>query len=149
MDRFFDKIDMRGDDECWPWTAGTDGHGYGRFYVEGRSAVYAHRFAWELLVHVPADASVHVLHSCDNPPCCNPAHLREGSPGDNSKDRVDRNRQARGESIGTSKLTEADVLEIRQRWEWDDVTQRDLAAQFGVYPGHISRIVNRERWGHV
>lgn len=90
--RFWLKIDKRSQNECWPWLAGTDsGDGYGRAY-DGYRTRQAHALAWELANGQKIPNGLGALHSCDNPPCCNPAHLRPGTEAENTNDRVIRNR---------------------------------------------------------
>ena len=69
---------------CVEWTGHVDRKGYGRVSIEGRQ-VFAHRVAWEL-AHGPIPDGLCVLHHCDNPPCCNPAHLFLGTIRDNNLD---------------------------------------------------------------
>lgn len=89
---FWARVDQSGDDDCWPWTAGTDRKGYGVLGYQGKTH-RAHRLALILSgTEVPAGACV--LHSCDNPPCCNPAHLRVGTNYENILDRSERGRFA-------------------------------------------------------
>jgi hypothetical protein len=92
-ERFWAKVERRGADECWPWTKGTDRQGYGRFQV-GKRSEKAHRQAWSL-AHptVELHSSDHICHRCDNPPCCNPAHLYRGNHAANMRDMVARGRQ--------------------------------------------------------
>lgn len=96
-DRFWAKVDMRGPDECWLWTASrfTDRYGYGKFNAGTRqdetNVVYAHRFAYALM-HGPIPDGMQVLHSCDAPPCVNPQHLRLGTPRENTDDKMRRGR---------------------------------------------------------
>ena len=143
---------------CWIYTRGTDRHGYGRFGV-GRVVILAHRFAYAARRRwreVPA--GLQVLHRCDNPPCCNPAHLFLGTPGDNMADKVAKGRQAkgatsgahskpdrrpRGELHGNAVLSDADVATIRRLYRGRDAgpTQDDLAVQFGVSRAAINDIV--------
>lgn len=73
-------------------------------------------------------------------------NLEYGTPTENNADKVRHGTLLRGEDVGTSKLDEAAVRAIR---EARGVKQRDLAARFGCRQGHISRIVNRQRWRHV
>ena len=85
-ERLSDKIDKSGGaDACWPFT-GAIIHvfGYGKLSYEGKQ-VYAHRLAWEL-AHGAIPAGRFVCHRCDNPPCCNPAHLFLGTSADNQRD---------------------------------------------------------------
>ena len=145
-DKFWSRVKIGGQDECWPWIAGLRSFGYGCVSVEGQSTG-SHRAAW-FYTHgyLP---TLHILHSCDNPPCCNPNHLREGTPRDNSDDMLTRGRQAKGESNGQSVLTTSQVLEIRRRYANGGVSHRNLAGAFGVSKTTIHLIVHREIWTHI
>ena len=74
-ERFWGNVDRTTTPEgCWLWSAGRDKGGYGQIRVNGR-AHYTHRIAW-ILIHGPIPVSfLVVMHTCDNRPCCNPAHL--------------------------------------------------------------------------
>jgi hypothetical protein len=82
-DRFWEKADTSG--ECWEWTAGKFNTGYGQFSVDGAPQL-AHRFSYEMHYGKISDG-LHVLHTCDNPPCVNPEHLWLGTQADNNEDR--------------------------------------------------------------
>lgn len=84
---FWEQVDKTGD--CWPWTRSTDSRGYGSLGRNGKTA-RAHVVAYELYNGAPA--ANHVLHSCDNPPCCNPAHLRDGTHAENMREAKERGR---------------------------------------------------------
>jgi hypothetical protein len=107
----------------------------------------AHRVAWEL-THGPAAPELFVCHKCDNPPCCNPAHLFLGSPADNVVDMVrkGRNNALRGEQHKRAKLCRADVAEIRALYATGQYTQRQLGDAFGVSNGQVSSVVRGEAW---
>jgi hypothetical protein len=84
-DRFWTKVDKRGDDECWEWLAGKNEAGYGCFDIEGRHGK-AHRVAWELAHGRPFPDGMLACHSCDNPSCVNPNHIWPGTHADNNRD---------------------------------------------------------------
>ena len=96
-ERFWERVDRRSIDECWPWTGGVDGHGYGQFSLPPQRMAKAHRFAYELLVGpIPEGLGLdHTCHNedrgCDGGPtcphrrCCNPAHLEPADTATNSR----------------------------------------------------------------
>ena len=88
-EKFWSRVKRGEASECWVWTGSTNGHGYGRLNVRGKW-LGAHRVAFELANGKAPEQCV--LHSCDNPPCCNPAHLREGTLADNVQDMFARGR---------------------------------------------------------
>jgi hypothetical protein len=141
------KLDKSGD--CWTWQGATNHGGYGCIGRggQGGETLLAHRAMWEL-VHGPVPASLHVLHSCDNPPCCNPDHLHLGTPADNARERTARGRNPlnRGEDGSAAKLTESKVLHIRTKYATTNTSYAKLARQFHVSKACIGRIVRRETW---
>jgi hypothetical protein len=147
-ERFWSKVDRSGD--CWVWTA-VRVHGYGRFTINGQArSVLAHRVAWKLS-QGPIPEGLHVCHRCDNPPCCNPAHLFLGTDADNLRDcrNKGRSRPRRGEQHRDAKLTEQIVQEIRRRYAVERVTHRVLAAAYRVSHRSIGYLINRQTWAHV
>lgn len=91
----WDRVDVSGEDDCWEWQGNRSTSGYGRFTARKVEGVFAHRVMWEIANHRQIPAGFYVLHSCDNPPCCNPAHLRIGTPADNMRDKLERGRDPR------------------------------------------------------
>lgn len=90
---FWTKVDRSdGPDACWPILGFRDKDGYGQARLNGRK-YRAHRLAWELAFG-PIPGWTQVLHHCDNPPCCNPAHLFLGTQSDNRWDCVTKGRDA-------------------------------------------------------
>lgn len=139
--RFWAKVDVRRVGECWEWTAARNEHGYGVFRLPlERRNMKAHRMAWWIAQGVRLDESVKLLHSCDNPPCVNPAHLRTGTQAENVHDMVSRGRQ-RG--IRHSVLTAEDVTAILAARAFE--TQTQIAERFGISPSYISMIANGQR----
>lgn len=148
-DRFWEKVDRRGPDDCWLWTKATNEHGYGVMRPAGKRSgptVKAHRVSL-MLAGVGIDGLV-IRHSCDNPPCVNPAHLSVGTKAENSADMVARGRSARGSRSGASKLAERQVVEIRARCGAGEL-HRVVAADYGVSRITITNVVNRKTWRHV
>ncbi len=83
-EHFWRRVRRGKPDECWPWQRAKSPQGYGSLWQSG-TTVEAHRVAYEL-ARGPIPDGMIVLHSCDNPSCCNPAHLRLGTYKDNSED---------------------------------------------------------------
>jgi hypothetical protein len=92
-ERFWSKVDKSaGPEACWPWMGGMSGR-YGKYYPAGRhSGELAHRYALMVATGPPQPEAPHALHSCDNPPCCNPAHLHWGTHQQNMQEAADRGR---------------------------------------------------------
>lgn len=88
-----DRIDRSGGPgACWPWIGkSTHPFGYGLVRVNGKTVTAARRI-YEVEVGPIPEGQV-VRHRCDNPPCCNPAHLELGSVADNNRDTVARGRR--------------------------------------------------------
>ena len=145
-ERFWPKVAVSGPLECWLWTAATNGEGYGVF--RGRQCrTSAHRTSYEL-AHGPIPEGLIVRHSCDNPTCVNPAHLLVGTHRDNTNDKLERERQARGVGTNTARLSEAEVAEIRLRVDRGEKV-RGVARRFGIDHSNVSRIKNRKTWKHL
>lgn len=144
---FKSKITVEEPLKCWEWNAGKNSDGYGVSYVVKRPYL-AHRVAYFLAYGSFADRQ-RVCHSCDNPSCCNPKHLFLGSPADNSRDMVRKGRSTRGAKNAQTKLTAEQVLEIRQRYSVESISQRLLASQYGISCSHVFSIIARLRWQHL
>jgi hypothetical protein len=145
MERFWSKVDRRGPDECWPWLGCRDPKGYGRFKLEGRS-VPSNRVALALKLGRAVREDCDACHTCDNPACCNTEHLYEGTPQDNSNDRVVRGRSQRGEEHSQAKLTRARLAELCNLWATGEYTQDELGARFGISRSAVSMNVRGKRW---
>lgn len=143
-----EKVDRSaGAHACWPWLGHVEENGYGRFYLKGRM-MWAHRAAYILFVGpVPSGAMVRHL-VCDNPPCCNPAHLAPGSHLQNVRDSVTKLRHTFGERNGAARLTDDQVRAIKAELSAGRL-HRLIAEDHGVSRSLVSRIGRRERWSHV
>ena len=147
MDRFYAKLVPNPENGCLEWHGWADRNGYGRIKINGKG-VYTHRLAYELAVGPIGDFKV--LHKCDNPACCNPDHLFLGTLKENMQDMVKKGRNyvCSGSRHGLSKLTEAQVLEIRDKTA-QGASQASLARFYGVSAASINKIVRRRVWTHI
>jgi len=142
--RILNKCRMS-DTGCWLWTGPTNGRGYGIFYA-GNKDRSAHRISYEAFKG-PIPKGLHILHACDTPLCVNPAHLRAGTARENMIDRDTRGRRRhiRGSMIGTSKLTEADVAEIRN----SALGLKALGERYGISAKQVWSVKTGKSWTHV
>jgi hypothetical protein len=175
-ERFWRHVDKRGPDECWPWTAHRDKNGYGNSSLH-QKAFRAHRLAFYLETGTMPPPDMCVCHRCDNPPCCNPAHLFLGTNADNTRDRDQKGRTARGDRSGSrlhperlargdrsparipgarqgtkngkARLTEAQVVEIRETFARRQAGHSELGRQYGLTPQGIFSIVRGITWKHI
>lgn len=169
VERFWARVDTRTGNECWLWQGPINSplarpsQNYGKLWFWGKHW-RAHRVAW-VLTHGPIPKGLCVLHDCDTPPCCNPTHLYLGTKADNHADmkrkqrgrylsgndhhsRLHPERLARGSHNGFAKLTEADVVQIREL-SLAGLARITVAQLFSVTPTTISDIHNRKLWRHV
>lgn len=145
-----EKIDRSGGPEaCWPWTGRTNADGYGMVSVPGRQDRRIHRLVLAETLGRQLGGDEVVRHSCDNPPCCNPAHLLTGSQALNVADREARGRTASGERLPQSKLTAEKVLLIFKAAPRTVAAQYEFADTFGVSPTIIRDIMAGRRWNAV
>ena len=140
------RLDLSGGvDGCWLWRGASDQAGYGQ--VTCRQKFFgAHRLAY-LAAYGRLPRGAVIRHSCDNPSCVNPRHLKAGTQAENIRDRDARGRTARGERHGLAKLTAGDVLAIRA--EYRPGAAPALADQYGVAPSTIWSIGEGRTWTHL
>lgn len=148
-DRFWAKVNKRGKWDCWEWKASRFPDGYGQFRTNPKLPPQrASRVAWSLTFGDPG--RLHVLHRCDNPPCCNPRHLFLGTGADNSLDCRQKGRWKAGQafSLARRRLTDEQILEARARRAAGE-TYRSIGRLLGVHHTTILRLVNGTHWtGH-
>lgn len=146
LQAFWDKVDKSPHPQgCWVWTAAKDKDGYGIGYWKAK-VTKAHRISYEI-ANGRAPGKSSVLHSCDNPSCVNPSHLRLGTVLDNNVDRARKCRSFHptGEKHPMCRLTDVQIVEIRMRHAGGGETYQHLADDYGVSCTHIYRIVKRLR----
>lgn len=145
-DRFWSRVQPATDDKCWPWMRACTSAGYGQLYV-GDTAFLAHRIAY-YLAH--GSWPKVACHTCDNPICCNPKHICNGTYQLNMHHRSQRGRHntPKGEANGRSYLTEEQVRAIRSLATTGQ-SQGDIAQVVGCSQANVSQIVNRKNWSHI
>lgn len=156
------RIRFIGDDpeKCWPWQGLRDADGYGVLWAGGNNRRATHIAL--IFDGRPRPDGAQVLHSCDNPPCVNPAHLSWGTAGDNARDRAAKGRGntsagenhwtkllpetvPKGSARGGAKLTEIDVAEMRASSD----NHKTTSLKFGVSATLVSMVRARKVWKHV
>lgn len=141
------RVDTSGGPNCcWPWTKYRDRDGYGRFRFQGkvrqatRVVFYLEHGRWP---------TGFMCHRCDNPPCCNPRHLYDGSRSDNAHDFYERGTRTwippRGSAHWSSKLSASKAMDIRRRRQ-QGVSRASLCVEFGVSRATIARVINGQAW---
>ena len=161
--RFWSKVDKSGgENACWPWKASLTPKGYPQFRSNGQT-LRGHRIAYLLTYGpLPSDRPC-VCHRCDNPACCNPAHLFAGTQRENLADMTGKGREARGdyhgahirpesrargERNGHAQLTSTQVTTIREL-RHQRVPASEIAAQFGITQWTVYDIARGRRWRHL
>lgn len=155
---FWSRVDQSGGpDACWPWAGNAkylSGYGVATFDMgDGRKNYGTHRIAFFLKEGRPQSPGLHVMHACDNPVCCNPAHLSEGTRSENMRDayargRMDARKPIRGEEHHRATLTEVQVAAIR-RLKVAGAKRRDIAEALGLSLGAIDNITSGRSWRAV
>jgi hypothetical protein len=140
-DRFFEKIEFIPFHACWEWIGVRNNWGYGYFY-ENQEKITAHRWSYQRF-NGPIPASMVIMHTCDNPGCVRPEHLRLGTKKDNSQDSVKKGRAPKG-----TKRVSADVRKIIVKAFLAGIPTTKIAEMCEVTPGtvrhHVEGLVTRK-----
>ncbi len=149
--RFWSKVNVKGFDECWEWTAHRNNKGYGILGLQ-RDTFLATRVSWTIENGKIPDG-MEILHSCDNPGCVNPKHLKSGTHKENIEDMFSKGRNKkgfihRGEGHKLSKLSEKDIPIIRKLFD-EGISTHVIGKRFGVNSKTIWFIGKRIAWSHV
>ena len=147
MNEFWAKVARGAPNDCWEWVKGKDRDGYGLTRINGKQ-FRAHRLAMTLSGVLVRRGDV-VMHSCDNPSCCNPAHLSVGSQAENLAD-MNRKGRARGGSFAGernnfARLVASDVRSIRT----DGRKYADIADSNRISISTVAAIKNNRIWKHI
>lgn len=146
-DRFYDLVQTGEQNECWPFMGSKDEGGYGYFRYGAAGINKAHRMAaW--LAGRNIEGLV-VLHSCDNPPCCNPAHLSTGTHADNEADKDRKGRRPDGERHHATILKDFEVQNFWNQYRAGHRDMDDWSKALGVSKGVLSNIVNGWAWRRI
>lgn len=141
VDRFWIRVAKT--DHCWYWMGGRVPSGYGTFY-----GTYAHRFSYEL-AHGTIPDGHEVCHTCDVPSCVRPEHLYLATHRENMRDAVRKGRfhgnAQCGEAHGNTRLTDAQVIEIRQSHE----KTCDIARRLGIHRSVVGDARRRKTFKHL
>lgn len=131
---------------CWVWTGAKKKDGYGYVRHDGREFL-AHRAAY-FLRHGNLNPGLCICHTCDNRLCVNPDHLWQGTALENDADKMAKGRQAKGERMGSAKLSAQQVAEIRTVFTGGRGGENtvSLGKKYGVSPSTIWDVVNRVNW---
>lgn len=146
-ERFWKHVNKRGLDECWEWTGykPIPSQDYGAL---GTPRILAHRYSWMLANGKDIPEGLKVLHSCDNPACVNPAHLRLGTQLDNIHDRDARGRRKpkMGEENPRAKLTWDKVRVARAKYIPRRGSIISLAIECGISSSAMSCVIHNKTW---
>jgi hypothetical protein len=127
---------------CWEWTGSKSSKGYGKLQI-GKEHLRAHRVSYEIYNGTAPSPEQFILHSCDNPGCVNPEHLRIGDNAENMKEKKEKKRSAAGETHGMSKLSNLQAEQILAELLKGDWSMRKIASKHGVSLGCVSNIKYR------
>ena len=150
--RFWQRVKTGSDDACWEWQACRIKYGYGQLRFNGKNFL-AHRVAY-LLTKGELTPGLSVMHTCDNPPCCNPRHLILAPHAENMRDAKTKGRmtadhlkpfQLAGQGHNSAKLTDEDVLNIRASKK----RLQALAKRYGISRMTVHRIRRNLAWRHI
>lgn len=138
--------------DCWEWVGSPNFYGYGEIRISGKT-YKAHRIAYQFFYEDDDIDDKVVMHICDNPKCCNPLHLKLGTQLDNINDMCSKHRNRGrgypGEDCGKHKLSNKQVLEIRNKYKTGLFSQRMLAKEYKVSQPNIKDILKRRTWKHI
>ena len=153
IERFWKKVRVGSPTECWPWLGAKSENGYGQAWLVDHH-VAAHRIAWSIVNGRDIHPHLDGCHACDNPPCCNPAHIWPGTRSENMRDAIRKGRYrspfsvARGVDASLAKLTDEKVADIRAQAALGR-TFAAIAVDYGVNRATVANAATGRTWSHV
>ena len=143
--RFWSKVDVKRPNECWPWQEKSrHENGYGLFTLQRpeRRTQRAHRFAYEIF-NGPVPEGLLLRHTCDNPACCNPAHLLAGTHAENMADMHERKRR-----LYAGRYSESEIADMKRRVAAGE-TQTSVAKRYGCRQSYVSMVISGRRGASI
>lgn len=136
---FWSRVRVGAPHECWPWIGPLTDRSYGKTHYDGKER-RSHQVAFFL--RNGFWAKPFTLHTCDNPPCCNPGHLFQGTPADNSADMARKGRawKPKGQLHPNYRLPDDQIEKIRALAVSGAISQKVIGERFGVHQGYVSQI---------
>jgi hypothetical protein len=150
-ERFWPKVNKRGPDDCWEWQASRTPRGYGQIGLGGNAKpIPAHRASY-MLAHGRIPDGMHVLHSCDNPACVNPAHLRLGTHAENMRDKVERGRVPKSEFIcrGEGNINAKLNADLVRKARSGELSVDEVIEMTGVNRSTVNAAKRGKTWKHI
>jgi hypothetical protein len=148
------KVDKKNDEECWEWKGFKNHDGYGRTWINNKG-YYAHRVIYSLAypntINLNAPTSQNetgfLLHTCDNPSCCNPKHLWIGTHKDNMEDKAKKGRcpDFSGDKGPRCKLSMLQAREARLLRK-NGMSARELAIKFEISLASIKTLLRGDSY---
>lgn len=135
-------------EDCLIWPYGRGADGYGIVRINGRATRVSRLSCEEENGPAPFE-KMDAAHSCGNGHlgCCSRKHLRWATRLENARDAMSHDTHARGEINGNSKLTDKDVMDIRELR--GKVTLRELSERYGVSQGSLCWVQKGKTWKHL
>ncbi len=155
IERFWSKVDVKSEDECWPWLAGIKTSGksgqYGGFYIKQiDNTMTAHKVSFIITHHFDISDDIPdeivIRHTCNNPICVNPKHLKLGTYQNNSSDMVESGNSLHGSKNPKASLTSEQVKEAREKWSTGEYSIREIGEIFNVSENVMRAVVKNIRY---
>lgn len=145
IDRFWNNVNVGEVWECWNWKLSTDRYGYGKVKIS-HGCYISHRAAYEMH-HGSIPDEKHILHSCDNPICCNPNHLHPGTRSENMQEMIRRGRHGKGYTYKAKMTREkVDMLKIDFN---SGMSKHALSRKYNISCRTVREILSGEIWRRV